>query len=359
MKKILVYISSMNASGGIERVISNLMAQWDKKYELYLCTKDEGKSFYPIPDSVNKISLNNELKLDMHNRLQRIVAIAKNSSKSRKDIRRVLNRIKPDYIYTTSPLDAAEVYSSGKIWRKKLVASEHGSSMGYNKVYNAIKKHVYPRIYAISVPNAMDTEIYKSWGSNAVYIPHILTYKAVQKNDLDQKIVLNIGRLTADKQHSRLIHIWSAIKNKNDWRLIVVGNGEEYETLKRLIEELNVKESVTLLPARKDINEIYKKASIFALSSRSEGFGMVLLEAMSFGIPCISFDCPSGPRDVIKDGVNGYLIDNGNDNIYTKKLQEMLLMGPTELSSLGDAAFNTVLNWDNEGILEKWDKLFK
>lgn len=86
---------------------------------------------------------------------------------------------------------------------------------------------------------------------------------------------------------------------------------------------------------------------------------MVLIEAMSFGIPCISFDCPSGPRDVVEDGRNGYLISNGDTKQFICKLDNLLTMSNTELSLLGDNAFEKVASWDNDGILGEWDNVFQ
>jgi len=85
---------------------------------------------------------------------------------------------------------------------------------------------------------------------------------------------------------------------------------------------------------------------------------MVLLEAMSFGIPCISFDCPNGPRDIIKDGVNGALVKNGDESAFEYELDKFFKMGQEQMTQMGNAAFSTVRNWDNDGILAEWDKIF-
>ena len=348
----------MNASGGIERVVSNLADAWAEKYELYLLTKEDGVSFYSIPSSVHTYSLSVPVILNMNNRFQRMRELISNFFKSRSQLRTIINQIKSDYIYTTTPLNALEIFTLGQQLRKKMVVSEHGSFYGYNRVYTLIKRWIYPKVYCISVPNSRDTEIYKNWGCNALYVPHIVTYKAFTKNSLNSKVAINVGRLTADKQQAELIQMWKNIKVRNSWQLWIVGDGEEYNHLDTLIETLGLRDSVKLLSARKNIEEIYKKASLFVFSSRYEGFGMVLLEAMAFGVPCISFDCPSGPRDVIKDGQNGYLIENGNCQKYIETLETILSMPEEKLEDLGDQAFDTVLSWDNKKILKQWDEVF-
>lgn len=359
MKKIILYLDSMAPSGGKERVVANLLISWANKYDLTLLVKDSGESFYKFPENIKVKSIDTPLILDMNNRVSRIVTVLKNMISSSRRLKKFLKKEEYDYIYTSTPQNSMEAYLAMKNASRKLVVSEHAYIHSFNKIFSAMKKYVYPRAYCISVPNKSDTDEYKAWGCNSVFIPHPVTYHAVEKNKLDSKKVLNVGRLTADKQQEKLIRIWQKIEKRDNWKLYIVGSGEEYPKLKQIIQDSRLTESVILLEARKDIATIYKQASIFALSSRVEGFGMVLLEAMSFGIPCISFDCPSGPRDVVKDGYNGFLIENMNDDEYARKLQEMILMSDVELQELGNNAFETVKNWDNKDILAKWDAVFK
>ena len=200
--------------------------------------------------------------------------------------------------------------------------------------------------------------IHGGGGVRAVYIPHLFTFPAVKQNPLDSKIALNVGRYTADKRQADLINIWSRVKNKNGWQLWIVGKGEEKEHLDEAIKKLHVEDSVKLVSYTKDIADIYRQASLFLFTSWMEGFGMVLLEAMSFGIPCISYDCPSGPRDVVKDQKNGYLIPNDNQKMFSDAVQRAVTLPQEELLKLGNGAFETVKNWDNEKIVKKWEKLF-
>lgn len=227
-------------------------------------------------------------------------------------------------------------------------------------LFQLIKRYLYPKVYCISVPNKTDVAVYKKWGCHAAYIPHLVKRNDLTApNTLDSKIVLNVGRLTSDKRQDMLIRMWSRINDHNGWKLLIVGNGEMKEELNRLIQELHVEESVELIPATSDINSIYRKTSVFCFTSRMEGFGMVLLEAMSFGIPCISFDCPSGPRDVIIDQYNGYLVENNNEKKFEVCLKHTMYLPSCELKQLGNNAYQTVLQWDNERILQSWRDVFK
>jgi glycosyltransferase involved in cell wall biosynthesis len=359
-KTLVLYLNGLNHPGGMERVVSNLLHYWVKDYHIVLLTKDDGNSYYPLPEGIAHISLSSPMIMNMGSRVKRVKAVIISLIKIVLKLRKALNKIEYDYIYVTSPLNAFEVYlASKKVAKNKMVISEHASIYAFNKFYMKMKHVVYPKSYCISVPNSMDTPVYQTWGCNAVFIPHLLTFSV--NNDISQKekIVLNVGRLTPDKQQDKLLAMWAKIENKNNWVLWIVGNGEDKQKLEKYIAENKLNNSVKLLPAQKDIQSIYRKASLFAFVSRCEGFGMVLLEAMAFGVPCISYDCPSGPRDVVSSGKNGYLIENDNDSEYLAKLQYLLTMSDVEYEKLRQGAFDTIKMWNNQEIINKWKEIYK
>lgn len=362
MKKIVVFVNSMEAAGGKERVVANLVNNWAREYQITLLVKDYGKSFYKLESGVEIQTLNVPLVLDMNNRKQRVISLFKNLVNSRNKLKQHLSLNKYDYIYVTTPYNALEIYLAGRKYLKKLVVSEHASIYSYNKFYQYIKKIVYPKAYRISVPTTMDTGLYRKKGYKAEYIPHLSTFGAVSKNKLNSKRVINIGRLTADKQQLLLLQIWSNLSKKNmlnDWKLTIVGKGEEENNLLDFIKMNKLKQSVEIVPPQANVEEIYRSASLFAFTSRNEGFGMVLLEAMSFGIPCISFDCPSGPRDIIKNNINGKLIKDFNIKEYENQLSFLLNERIEYLEELGNKAFYTVQNWNNNEIISLWKNIFR
>ncbi|HJD15957.1 MAG TPA: glycosyltransferase family 4 protein [Candidatus Enterococcus stercoripullorum] len=361
VKKIIVYIDSLNASGGMERIVYNLINHWKQKYEIVLITKDNGKCYYGQLKNIRMHSINNPKNLNMNNRLSRVLITAINMFKSIHFLKKMIfkNITEDTIVYTVTPLNVFELFLAG-VDPKRIVASEHGSAYGINKVYKMIKKIVYPKVKAISVPNKMDTDYYIKSGYNAVYIPHILYIdnRNEDKNSLENHIILNVGRLTPDKRQELLIRAWEKNDEKNDWELWIAGEGELKEYLEKLVKELNLSDSVKFISASKNIEDIYRKASFFAFSSRFEGFGLVLLEAMSYGIPCLSFDCPSGPRDIIQDNYNGYLIQNNNVEMYIKALKKISTSNTEDRRKMGNQAWSTFLNWDNKEILKKWEELF-
>jgi glycosyltransferase involved in cell wall biosynthesis len=127
--------------------------------------------------------------------------------------------------------------------------------------------------------------------------------------DLSSKTVIAAGRLVPQKGYDRLIKVWEIVAPEHpDWRLRILGHGPRQGQIESMIAKRDLGDSITLLPPAEDIGAEMAKASIFALSSRWEGLPLVLLEAMEVGMAVISFDCPTGPRSVIKDHENGLLI---------------------------------------------------
>lgn len=174
-----------------------------------------------------------------------------------------------------------------------------------------------------------------------------------------EKTVLSVGRLNYQKGFDRLLEAWKIVSEKHpDWILKIAGTGEQEAQLKDLSKELGVEGTVRFLGQISDVAKEYLNSSIYVMSSRFEGFPMVLLEAMPFGLPVVSFDCPTGPKDIIKDGEDGILVANGD----IKGLAEGIcrLMEDVELrKSMSIKARNNIRRFDKENIMEKWMRLFE
>lgn len=360
MKKLLMYVNSMNALGGIERVIANLANRFISYYEVTILVKDKPISVYSLDDRIRMESVECELKMDMSSRLKRIVSVPVNIIKSRHQLKSYFRMHSYDYIYTALPTNGIEVYLADKSYRNRIVASEHASYYAYNGVYRRMKEWLYPRLKVISVPTSMDTEIYRKLGYNAVHIPHIAAQCATYENKLNSKRIINVGRLTSDKQQSVLLDIWKIVNEKlpdNEWKLQIIGSGEEESSLKEKIARENIR-NVEMIPHTLNINEYYKDAELFVFTSKMEGFGMVLLEAMAFGVPCISFDCPSGPRDIIIQKKNGFLIKCYDKESFASHIYKYIKMTYEEKKMMSDNAVETIKKWNDQELIKQWIEVF-
>lgn len=348
----------MSPAGGIERVISTLANHFSDFMEVTILVKDQAYSHYPLSDKVKLISLETSLNLDMNNKLKRIAQAGVNLLQSKANLKKYLAENEYDLYYLAHPMNVLEFYLARGI-DKKVIITEHGGINAYNFVYKKIKQWLYPKARNYIVPTSSDAKAYSDLGFSVVYIPHFKSSLNYARSDLSNKVVLSIGRMTEAKRQWIMIDLWDKIVNTHhikDWQLHLVGNGNLYEQLSNKILILGLQEYVKILPPVQDVEKYYKSASAFMLTSHSEGFGMVLLEAISFGLPCISYDCPSGPRDIIENDVNGYLIPM--DDFKTLETATInLLTIPEKINILANGAYKSSLEWNDEVILSKWKKI--
>jgi len=197
------------------------------------------------------------------------------------------------------------------------------------------------------------------WGNlpNIQVIPNARTFVMEEPSSLDSKTVIAVGRYNFQKDLEKLIDAWSLIQ-PNGWKLRLVGDGEERPNLERKIAEMGLTNSVILGKAESDMQSVYKNASILAMSSKYEGLPMVLLEAQAAGIPVVTFACKCGPKDVITDGVDGYLVDEGDVKGLAEKLS-VLMNDETLRKKMGAAAYKASERFDEERIMTQWNNLFK
>ncbi|HBV0799725.1 TPA: glycosyltransferase, partial [Klebsiella pneumoniae] len=168
--------------------------------------------------------------------------------------------------------------------------------------------------------------------------------------------VLAVGRLTYQKNFEALIQIWANLPEhiRSAWELHIAGDGENKDTLRKLISELNVTSSVKLLGNVSNIKTEYLTASVLCMTSRYEGLPMVLIEAKDFAIPVISFDCPTGPAEIITD--DGFLITKDDCYAFEEKLRLLLSNGQLR-EKLGHNAFTNRSMYGAPKILSEWIKL--
>ena len=358
MESILFYFNSMTPAGGIERVIATLANKFVQFMDVTILVKDKAYSHYPLDERVKIISLDNEIKFNMYSKLNRVFEAGKNFIGSQKKLKRFLKENQFDYYYVAHPLNALEFYFARGI-DNSVILTEHGGVDAYNTVYKKIKNWLYPKGKCYSVPTKTDTEVYRKMGFNTVYIPHFRSQLRYEKAALENKIALSVGRMTEAKRQWILIDLWDRIVNHHnikDWKLHIVGDGNLKETYIKKIKDLNLESYIKILPPKKEVEDYYKEASLFLLTSQSEGFGMVILEAMSFGLPCVSYDCPSGPRDMVENSKTGYLVPFDHFEELEKSTLE-LLQNPQKVKEFGENALEASNNWNDEFILEKWKEI--
>ena len=198
------------------------------------------------------------------------------------------------------------------------------------------------------------------WNLNNIeVISNPLSFYPKETALLTNKIVLAVGRQSYQKGYDRLLLSWQAVSKKHpEWNLKIYGKIDKSLKLKELAKNLGINNSVTFLPPTKNIIEVYQEASIYVMSSRFEGFGMVLTEAMSCGVPVISFDCPCGPNDIIANDKDGILVPNNNINLFSNAIVR-LIEDEKSRKTMGTKGNQNVTRYLPEHIVPQWNQLFK
>lgn len=199
----------------------------------------------------------------------------------------------------------------------------------------------------------------KSWyGLNNInVIPNFIPTLPENKSDCSKKRVIAVGKYVPQKGFDILIDIWAKVSPQYpEWELVIFGKGKDKIKLEKQIKALNIT-TIKLNPPTKNINEEFRNSSIFAMSSRFEGLPMVLLEAMSVGLPVVSFACKCGPRDIITEGESGFLIPQSNFDLFAKRLME-LMDNENLRQQMGAAARLRAEDFTEEKIMPKWVTLF-
>ena len=193
---------------------------------------------------------------------------------------------------------------------------------------------------------------------NIVVIPNAQTFPCTVQATLDHRRVIALGRNTPQKQFDALLRAWSLVAGRNPgWRLAIIGSGDKQD-LARLADRLGISASVDLGEATRDVQGELLRSSAFALTSRYEGLPMILIEAMSCGVPVVSFACRSGPTDIIRDGQDGFLVPAGDVAGFARRLQA-LMSDPALRQAMGDAAFHNVRRFDEATVMHQWLDLFE
>ncbi|MEL0650346.1 glycosyltransferase family 4 protein [Algibacter sp. TI.3.09] len=359
----LLYITNqISGSGGLERVLSikaNYLAD-NLGYDVHIITLNQKDKalFYKFSNS-----------LTYHN-----ITISGNPIKYllsyRSSIKSIVKSIKPDVISVCD--DGLKGFFTPSIigYPCPMVYERHASINIFknkdklnflNKLkFSLLRKlmHIGAKKYQVFV--VLTNENLKEWHlNNLQVIPNPLSFYPEQKSTLKNKKIITVGNHGFQKGYDRLLKTWKIIANKHpNWKLEIYGKIDKKRLHIHLASTLGITNSVSFFEPVKDIQSKYLEASLYVMSSRSEGFGMVLIEAMACGLPCVSFDCPSGPVDIITNNKDGFLVENGNISMLSKRI-DSLLSDYQLREEMGLEARQKAKLYLPEIIVPNWDRLFK
>jgi glycosyltransferase involved in cell wall biosynthesis len=240
------------------------------------------------------------------------------------------------------------------------VGQEHLNFRAYRAALAADISRRYRKLDALAVLTDDDLYTYAEVlpsTARLVCIPNALPELEGGVSALSNPLVVAAGRLTPQKGFDLLIPAFARVVERHpEWKLRIYGGGEKLGKLRRLVWQHELYNHVTLMPRTQELGRELAKASVFALSSRFEGLPMVLIEAMSKRLPVVSFDCPTGPRQVVAHGRNGLLVPNGDVEAFAAALLDVI-EDDDKRRRMGDAALETARRYDLETIGRQWAEL--
>lgn len=375
MKKITFLMLHLNY-GGIEKQVTTLANELSKEYEVEIISLYDilsGESFYQLDDKVKvKYIFNfgpNKDKIKAALKKFKLITLIKQLCKALKilytkyfGLGKIIKNLNTDILISS------RIEFSKQIKRNDIITISQEHSFIDNEKYIKKVRKSFKHIKYLIVMTKGAKEKYDEWLKNekikpeVIVIPNIIKEnKSGKISNLNNRQIISVGRLEDVKDFYTLILVFSVIVKKYpNYILKIIGEGSMREKLEEQIKKCNLQKNVILTGRRteNEINNELIKSDVFVLTSKSESFSLVLCEAMNFGVPCIAFDVDVGPREIIQDGKNGFLIENRNVDLMIKKLDE-ILENIDKRKNMQVYARETSEKFYAKNVIERWYNLFK
>ncbi len=345
------------SGGGAERTLARLATHWaDQGREVTLVTLAEvSPDDFPVPNSVRRVGLG--LTADSSG----LLGAVRNNLRRVREVRAAFREARPEVV--VSFIEQANVLAllAARPLALPVVISERTDPARHpvSRFWGFLRRRTYPRCAALVV---LTDEIAEGMrpivgGRPVVVVPNGIAPATVAAAQGRSRTVLGVGRLENAKGFDRLVEAFAVVAGRSpNWTLVIVGEGPQRELLERLVIERGLTGRVNLPGRSADPSEWYARAGVFALPSRYEGFPNALLEAMSHGLPAVAFDGPAAVRRVIRDGIDGRLVPDGEIGRFAEAAEE-LMAGDDRRRSMGEAAREVVTRFSREAFFARWDEM--
>lgn len=370
---IIVYcIDSIHGIGGIQHVTlmkANALAEIENNTVWILYADHSGRCFFPLSPKVHTVDLGiNYYEDDWKSRWHVLKGIFIKRRKHKRALKQALNDIQPDIVVSVGQSEKNLVpvirgkwmtvreFHFVRNYRSLVAHSLFDRLLAFGGAFvDCFNLRKYDRI--VSLTQEDQRRNWPHW-KKISSIPNPVQL-STSRASLESNRIMTAGRLVYQKNVFSLIRAFAVVSKRfPKWSLDIFGEGPERKKLSTLINDLGLAEVVHIMGQCSNIQEAMPDYSIFTLSSRFEGFPLVLIEALSCGLPVVSYACPCGPRDIVRDGVDGFLVPLGDETELAKRICQ-LIEDENLRRKMGAAALERAKEFSLDNIIPRWISLFE
>lgn len=367
LMRLLIYIHSLE-NGGAERVAANMANFWTAiGWDITVVTVTSNtRDFYVLDPGVRRISLN------LTGSSSNVLAGFWRTARRAQALRRILRRLQPEVALSVMHTANVILALAGRgMPDLRTIGSEHNfpprAPIGF--IWGAMRRHAYRHLTAVVAltQECADWLASHSSARRISVIPNAVAWPLSKHEPCvspaafcspGRRILLGVGRLSPEKNFSTLIHIFARLAPRHpDWDLVLLGQGPLRSALGAQVRAAGLERRIVLPGSVGNIGEWYEQAGLYVMTSDFEGFPNTLVEAMAYGLPAVSFDCDTGPRDIIRHGVDGFLVAPGDTDGMESALEKLMV----DEQLRRDFAFRAIEareRFSMNKISRMWEELF-